>query len=589
MCAISAGSSAPPSADREAAEHPLVDEAQLVGSVAGGAAPAGGISSGAPAGTTSSWPLMPRCASRASPLSSGEPEVLAAPPGRLDAAAGQAGREVGRAADVAAHRRGWQHVDRRRCVADDVGLESAADDLDLGKLRHSGSAVVLGARLGRRRRPRAAQRVGRLGRLLLGLLLRAADAVAVDACSPTRTRAVNVFLWSGPSSSMRYSGTPRAWSAASSCRLVFQSRPAPIAAAAAISGSKSRCTTSPAIVEAPGEVDRPDHRLDGVGQDRRLVAPPGGLLAPAEPDVLTQADRASDLGQRAGVDDGGAQLGQPALGEVGMGAVERLGDDHAEHGVAEELQPLVGGQPAVLVGVRAVGQGALEQLGVQTWITERCAARDGASLLRTSRTTRPSQRSEDLATVAAGAVLAALAGRRGAAGAWRRTRGWRRSPARERRLPRRTAVARVAARHLPLRDSHESLLIVGLLGSAGLVSVLWSGSASAAQRAHRGSTGSSCRCRVVRRAARRTRRTARDSPPGTAAGTAVRAPPRPAAVGSRSNRSPSRRADLVVLLVGGRSRVVIDEQLLEGDLDSVLDRLQATCALALAARPAPSP
>ena len=81
----------------------------------------------------------------------------------------------------------------------------------------------------------------------------------------------------------------------------------------------------------------------------------------------------ADLGEGAGVDDGGAQLGQPALGEVGVGEVERLGDDHAEHRVAEELQALVGRQAAVLVGVGAVRQGALEQLGVQDGIPERRA------------------------------------------------------------------------------------------------------------------------------------------------------------------------------------------------------------------------
>jgi DNA transposition AAA+ family ATPase len=46
--------------------------------------------------------------------------------------------------------------------------------------------------------------------------------------------------------------------------------------------------------------------------------------------------------------------------------VQRVGDDEAEHGVAEELQSLVRREPAVLVGVRAVGQGALEQSGVDT-------------------------------------------------------------------------------------------------------------------------------------------------------------------------------------------------------------------------------
>ena len=41
-----------------------------------------------------------------------------------------------------------------------------------------------------------------------------------------------------------------------------------------------------------------------------------------------------------------------------------LGDHQAEHRVAEELQALVGGQAALLVRVGAVGQGALEQTGV---------------------------------------------------------------------------------------------------------------------------------------------------------------------------------------------------------------------------------
>ena len=45
----------------------------------------------------------------------------------------------------------------------------------------------------------------------------------------------------------------------------------------------------------------------------------------------------------------------------GMLAVEGLGDDEAEDRVAEELEALVVGQAAVLVGVRAVRQGAQEQ------------------------------------------------------------------------------------------------------------------------------------------------------------------------------------------------------------------------------------
>ena len=45
-----------------------------------------------------------------------------------------------------------------------------------------------------------------------------------------------------------------------------------------------------------------------------------------------------------------------------MTVVELVGDGQAQHGVAEKLQALVGRQPAVLVGIAAVGQRQLEQL-----------------------------------------------------------------------------------------------------------------------------------------------------------------------------------------------------------------------------------
>lgn len=48
-----------------------------------------------------------------------------------------------------------------------------------------------------------------------------------------------------------------------------------------------------------------------------------------------------------------------------MGAKQVVGDDHTEHRVAEELQPLVGFQPSAFVGIRAVGEGESQQLGVE--------------------------------------------------------------------------------------------------------------------------------------------------------------------------------------------------------------------------------
>ena len=184
---------------------------------------------------------------------------------------------------------------------------------------------------------------------------------------------MNVLAWSGPSSSMTYSGTPRLCSAASSWREVFQSRAAPSADAASHQRVEQVVDQDRGDLDAAGEVHGADHGLDGVGQDRGLVAAAGRLLAAAELDVLAEADAAADLGERAGVDHGRAQLGQPALGQVGVAQVERLGDDDAEHRVTEELEPLVGRQPAVLVGVGPVRQRAVEQPGIQHGIPERGA------------------------------------------------------------------------------------------------------------------------------------------------------------------------------------------------------------------------
>jgi hypothetical protein len=87
------------------------------------------------------------------------------------------------------------------------------------------------------------------------------------------------------------------------------------------------------------------------------------MLALSRPPVVS-SPLPSHVGEGAHVDDRGAQLRELALGQVGVGAVQRRGDDEAQHGVTEELETLVGGQAAVLVRVRAVGQRALEQRGL---------------------------------------------------------------------------------------------------------------------------------------------------------------------------------------------------------------------------------
>src|SRR5579875_122964 len=116
--------------------------------------------------------------------------------------------------------------------------------------------------------------------------------------------------------------------------------------------------------ETAGEVGRADERLEGVGEDRCLRAPAGGLLAPPEQDGVADPELGGGLGERPGAHDRGAHAREVALGQVRVGAVELLGRDEAEHGVAEELETLVRLLPGRLGAVGAVGERPVEQVRV---------------------------------------------------------------------------------------------------------------------------------------------------------------------------------------------------------------------------------
>ncbi len=87
------------------------------------------------------------------------------------------------------------------------------------------------------------------------------------------------------------------------------------------------------------------------------------------------------LRQRRGVDDALAQVGELALGQVAVAAEGEVGDHPAEHGVAEELEPLVGGLPAHLRAPRPVRhrpaqQGDLGELVAELSLARQATARD---------------------------------------------------------------------------------------------------------------------------------------------------------------------------------------------------------------------
>ncbi len=117
-------------------------------------------------------------------------------------------------------------------------------------------------------------------------------------------------------------------------------------------------------------VDRTEQRLDGVGQDRCLVATAGGFFAATEAYVVADAERTGDDSQGLGADDGSAQLGQLAFGQIGVLGEKGVGDDEPEHRVAEELEALVVGDATVLVRERTVRQGMLKKPGIKILDTQ---------------------------------------------------------------------------------------------------------------------------------------------------------------------------------------------------------------------------
>src|SRR5690606_21557883 len=89
-----------------------------------------------------------------------------------------------------------------------------------------------------------------------------------------------------------------------------------------------------------------------------------GLAAEALAEVerLAQAEALAHVAEGAGRDHRGAHAREVALGEVGLPGEQGVPDHEPEHGVAEELEPLVGRAPGLARG--RVRERLLEQGGV---------------------------------------------------------------------------------------------------------------------------------------------------------------------------------------------------------------------------------
>jgi len=128
----------------------------------------------------------------------------------------------------------------------------------------------------------------------------------------------------------------------------------------------------PRLLEAAVEIDRRDHRLEDVGEERvRELASVRDALADLERVIEPEPLRLRREGVRG--DDHRLDLGQLPLGEIIEEVEEELGHHEAEDGVPEELHPLVAGVVDRLD--RGVGERLQEMVGILEGVADPLLAR----------------------------------------------------------------------------------------------------------------------------------------------------------------------------------------------------------------------
>ena len=128
----------------------------------------------------------------------------------------------------------------------------------------------------------------------------------------------------------------------------------------------------PGRADAPVQIDGRDDGLHRVGLDGGPLPAAAGVLAPAQLQAAPQPQLTGHQHQAALAHQGRPGAGQVPLGQVGLGAEQKVRRHHAQHRVAQKFQPLVALQPLapVLVGVGAVGQRPLQQRPVREGVTQ---------------------------------------------------------------------------------------------------------------------------------------------------------------------------------------------------------------------------
>ena len=110
-------------------------------------------------------------------------------------------------------------------------------------------------------------------------------------------------------------------------------------------------------------VHRAEHGFHDVGEHRGTDPPPGFFLTLPEEDVAAEIQPLRDTRQVRLADDAGAQFGQFALWRIRVSLVQMVADDEVQHGIPQQLKPLVALAPTApaFLAEGAVLQGEVQQ------------------------------------------------------------------------------------------------------------------------------------------------------------------------------------------------------------------------------------
>ena len=200
----------------------------------------------------------------------------------------------------------------------------------------------------------------------------------------TSTSIRNDFSWSGPvASTSRYDGRPPECRWVYSCSRLFGLLSARIGASAT-----ARARRGPPASRGPARSrGRGRGRRRAPRTTRRAATAGAGRCAATRPRRASrhdaEVDPAGETGKARGRDDRRAARRQVALVVVGMARVEGLGDGEVDHGVAEELEPLV-----------VAGRGVGVLVEPAEW-TRACSSRSRSRTGRPSRSAKASAGARD--------------------------------------------------------------------------------------------------------------------------------------------------------------------------------------------------